>query len=314
VQDDLRGILFILSGMLLFSVQDVLIRMMASEGSLVQIMVFRGLLGCLVLMAFLRLTGRSIQFSSAYPALALIRILLFFSGFLAFYFSLSGMSLAEATSLFFVSPIFITIISKLVFKNDVGWYRGAAIIVGFIGVLMIIKPSPGQFNAIALLPVFTALGYAIAMMIARHTRDKDSIFQQMLQLYMGSAVFGILAALLLHLFGVDAETFPQLDYLVRSWSFDNPYLLLAMATVAAFGSLGMLLLTSAYRVGSPPVLAPFEYSLLLLAALFGYLLFGEIPDILSGIGMVIIVVSGLFIFIREGVRRKPLAVKTSLRT
>lgn len=314
MQDDLRGILFILSGMLLFSVQDVLIRMMASEGSLVQIMVFRGLLGCLVLMAFLRLTGRPIRIGSAYPVLALIRILLFFSGFLAFYFALSGMSLAEATSLFFVSPIFITIISKLVFKSDVGWYRGAAIVGGFAGVLMIIKPSPGQFNAIALLPVFTALGYAIAMMIARHTRDKDTIFQQMLQLYIGSAVFGTVAALALNLLGIDADTFPELDYLVRSWSFDNPFLLLAMATVAAFGSLGMLLLTSAYRVGSPPVLAPFEYSLLLLASLFGYLLFDEIPDLLSGIGMVTIVASGLFIFIREGVRRKPLAVKTSLRT
>ncbi|XDZ66070.1 DMT family transporter [Alphaproteobacteria bacterium LSUCC0684] len=306
--------MFILSGMLLFSVQDVLIRMMASEGSLVQIMVFRGLLGCLVLMAFLRLTGRPIRIGSAYPVLALIRILLFFSGFLAFYFALSGMSLAEATSLFFVSPIFITIISKLVFKSDVGWYRGAAIVGGFAGVLMIIKPSPGQFNAIALLPVFTALGYAIAMMIARHTRDKDTIFQQMLQLYIGSAVFGTVAALALNLLGIDADTFPELDYLVRSWSFDNPFLLLAMATVAAFGSLGMLLLTSAYRVGSPPVLAPFEYSLLLLASLFGYLLFDEIPDLLSGIGMVTIVASGLFIFIREGVRRKPLAVKTSLRT
>jgi len=314
VQDDLRGILFILSGMLLFSVQDVLIRMMASEGSLIQIMVFRGLLGCLVLMMFLRLTGRSIHIGSAYPVLALIRILLFFSGFLAFYFALSGMSLAEATSLFFVSPIFITIISKLVFKSDVGWYRGAAIVGGFAGVLMIIKPSPGQFNVIALLPVFTALGYAIAMMIARHTRDKDTIFQQMLQLYIGSAVFGTVAALGLNLLGIDADTFPELDYLVRSWSFDNPFLLLAMATVAAFGSLGMLLLTNAYRIGSPPVLAPFEYSLLLLASLFGYLLFDEIPDLLSGIGMVTIVASGLFIFIREGVRRKPLAVKTSLRT
>ena len=76
----------------------------------------------------------------------------------------------------------------------------------------------------------------------------------------------------------------------------------------------MLLLTSAYRLGSPPVIAPFEYSLLILAVSWGYLIFGEVPDLLSIMGMALIVGSSLFIFIRESIRNKPLAIKTSLRT
>ena len=87
-----------------------------------------------------------------------------------------------------------------------------------------------------------------------------------------------------------------------------------LLSIAAVGSAGMLLLTSAYRIGSPPVIAPFEYIMLLFSIGSGYFIFSEIPDIYSILGMLLITASGLFVFIREGVKKEPVAVKTSLRT
>ena len=314
VSDDFRGALFILAGMLIFSVQDVLIRQLADGGSLLQVLTIRGFLGALVISIFVRLTGRQFTISSSYPFLAASRVVLFFVGFLCFYFALSHMRLAEATALFFASPLFITAISKIVLRETVGIYRVAAMIIGFIGVILIVQPSPDEFNAIAIFPLFTALTYSISMMIARYTKEKDTVWQQMLHLYIGSALFAGVASLLLYLLGLDEFDLPSLGYIVRQWTFSDSHVLSIICIVAVIGRIGMLLLTSAYRIGKPSIVAPFEYSLLFLAGTWGFFLFGEVPNAYSIFGMVLIVSSSLFIFFREAVRKKPLAVKTSLRT
>ncbi|MBL6769332.1 MAG: hypothetical protein ISQ20_07610, partial [Alphaproteobacteria bacterium] len=84
--------------------------------------------------------------------------------------------------------------------------------------------------------------------------------------------------------------------------------------ISVVGSAGMLLLTSAYRVANPSAIAPFEYVLLVLAIINGYWLFAETPDYYSLTGMLLITTSGIYIFLREGVRKRPVAVETSLRT
>ena len=172
------------------------------------------------------------------------------------------MRLAEATALFFASPLFITAISKIVLKETVGIYRVASMIIGFIGVILIIQPSPDEFDAIAIFPLFTALTYSISMMIARYTKEKDTVWQQMLHLYIGSALFAGVASLLLYILGLDEADLPSLGYIVRQWSFSDSRVLSIICIVAVIGSTGMLLLTSAYRIGKPSVVAPFEYSLL----------------------------------------------------
>ena len=314
MSDDRRGIYFILLGMLLFSVQDVLVRQLSDYASLTQIMFIRGIFGGLILLFFLKLTKRSISFSSAYPLLATARVLLFLMGFLCFYFALGKMELAEATSLFFITPLFITILSKFIFKSQIGAYRICAIIVGFVGILFIVKPNPDGFNKIALLPIFTAFTYSVSMMIAKYTREKDTVFQQMLHLYFGSAALAFIAWLIIPLIEFEPSQAKNLEFLIRDWSIYNSSVLLMLLGIAVVGSAGMLLLTSAYRVGSPPVIAPFEYIMLIFAIGNGFFFFSEIPDIYSILGMLLIVGSGFFIFIREGVKKESVALKTSLRS
>ena len=312
--DDRVGIYFILLGMLLFSIQDVLVRQLSDYASLIQILFIRGIIGGLILLFYLKLTKRSISFSSSYPLLVISRVLLFFTGFLCFYFALGKMELAEATSLFFISPLFITILSKYIFKSEIGVYRICAIIVGFVGVLFILKPNTDEFNKIALLPIFTAFTYSVSMMIVKYTREKDSIFQQMLHLYFGSVVLAFVAWLIIPLIEFEPSLATNIEFLIRDWTIYNDSVLLMLLAVAFIGSAGMLLLTSAYRVGSPPVIAPFEYIILIFAIGNGFLFFREIPDIYSILGMLLIFASGLFIFIRDGIKKESVALKTSLRS
>jgi len=314
MDDDRRGILFILVGMSLFSIQDILIRELSDSASLIQIMAMRGLIGGLILVGYLTLTKRSCSLKSSYPALAGIRVVLFFTGFLCFYFALGEMGLAETTSLFFVSPIFVTILAKFIFKSEIGIYRWSAVIAGFIGVIMIVKPDPDHFNKIALLPLASACTYAVSMMIAKLTRDKDTVFQQMMHMYWGSAVLGAVAGLILPLFDFQAAGSKSLTFLLNPWSFRDQSANFMILAICIVGSAGMILLTSAYRIATPAVIAPFEYVLLVLAVFNGAWLYDELPDMYSLAGMALITLSGMFIFIREGIRREPVAVKTSLRT
>ena len=314
MSDDRGGIYFILLGMLFFSIQDVLVRQLSDYASLLQILFIRGIIGGFIIIFYLKLTNRRFSFSTSYPLLTISRVLLFFTGFLCFYFALGKMELAEATSLFFISPLFITILSKFMFKSEIGAYRICAIIVGFVGVLFIVKPNPDELNIIALLPIFTAFTYSVSMMIAKYTREKDSVFQQMLYMYFGSAVLAFVAWLIIPLIEFEPSLATNIEFLIRDWTIYNGSVLLMLLTVAVVGSAGMLLLTSAYRVGSPPVIAPFEYIILIFAIGNGFLFFREIPDIYSILGMLLIFGSGLFIFIREGAKKESVALKTSLRS
>jgi drug/metabolite transporter (DMT)-like permease len=314
MNDDRRGIFLVLLGMVIFSFQDVIIRELSDYASLIQIMFIRGLIGGLILLLFLKVTKRSISFGSAYPLLSTARVLLFFTGFLCFYFALGEMELAEATSLFFISPLFITLFSKFIFKTRIGIYRIFAVIVGFIGVLFIVKPNPQGFNLVALLPILTAFTYSISMLIAKYTCEKDTVFQQMLHLYWGSVFLAFVAWLILPFIEFQPSQAKSLEYLIRDWTFYNDSVVLLLLAVGVIGSAGMILLTMAYRIASPPVIAPFEYILLILAIGNGFWFYSEIPDVYSIVGMLLITSSGLFIFIRESLKKDPVAIETSLRT
>tara|TARA_A100000164_G_scaffold320830_1_gene303174 strand:+ start:65 stop:595 length:531 start_codon:yes stop_codon:yes gene_type:complete len=173
---DRLGILLILFGMSFFSIQDVLIKIIILDASLLQILVFRAFLGTIILVCFLYFTKRSINFGSAYPAIAIFRGISFFIGFTFFYVSLTKISLAEANSLFFINPVFMTIFSVLILKNSIGLHRLGAIIIGLLGTLFIIKPSFNNFNWYMLLPIITAISYSLGMTLSKMTSDKDSFF------------------------------------------------------------------------------------------------------------------------------------------
>lgn len=310
---DQKGILLIILGMMLFGVQDLTIKSMVNTGSLLQIITLRGLIGSIILAVFLKSTGRSFSVRSHYPLLAITRGILFPFGFLCFYLALAKMPIAEASALFFVSPIFMTILSRIIFKNKIGIYRISAIIFGFVGVLLIIKPQFENFDLVMLLPLLCAFTYSVSMIITKVTKDKDTTFQQTGHIYLGSIIIGILIYTIFGDYYDNIEGSPSLSYLLRPWIFIEFNIFYKLIIISVFGTSGILCLIQAYRIGLPSVISPFEYTLLINSLVIGYFVFNETPDFYSMLGIALIIASGIYIFIRERSHKNKIVTETSLR-
>ena len=311
MNNNIKGLSLIIIGMLLFIIHDTLIKLTVNDLSLLQILVFRATIGSLILIFYLLFRGEKIVFISAHPYVAIFRGSSFFFGFLLFFISLSKIGLAEATSLFFVSPFFITIFSYFILKNEIGINRIFSIVVGFSGTLLIIKPDFTNINIYMIFPIITACTYALSMTLAKKTSKDDSLFQQTFHIYIGSFIGGSLISTLIYYSNIN---FNILD------NFNNPWILNDIQTIGLIfcigilGSLGIISLIAAYRIGSPLINAPAEYVHLIFAVIIGFVIFDELPDFYSFIGILLIVSSGIYIVFRENRRNKLIVAKTTLRT
>ena len=311
MNNNIKGLLLIIFGMLLFIVHDTLIKLTVNDLSLLQILAFRAIVGSLILIFYLLYTKQKIVFSSAYPHVAIFRGVSFFFGFLFFFISLSKIGLAEATSLFFVSPFFITIFSYFILKNEIGINRIFSIIVGFSGTLLIIKPDFTNLNIYMTFPIITACSYALSMTLAKKTSDKDSLFQQTFHIYIGSFIGGTVISDLIYNSDIN---FNILDNLNNPWILNDIQTVIFILFIGVLGSLGIISLIAAYRIGSPLINAPAEYVHLIFAVILGFLIFNELPDFYSFMGIILIVVSGIYIVFRENRKKSLVVAKTTLRT
>ena len=302
------GLILVLLGMSLFSIQDVIIKLIADRVSLMQILFFRASLGTLLLICFLWVSGKPIKLGSFYPKTALFRGVTFFIGFTLFYVSISRISLAEANSLFFSNPIFVTIFSVFFLKISIGIHRVFAVFVGFLGTLLIIKPSLNNINWYMVLPLITAISYSIGMLLAKKTSDKDNAFQQSFHIYLGGVILSPLITMVAK-YGFPQYENDQTKFLFMPWEFGEIYILGMLLIITITGTIGIFLLVYAYNIGSPQSNAPMEYVLLFYSLVLGFFIFGDVPDFLSFLGIVFIVLSGVYIFIREAKREKLVAVK-----
>ena len=307
------GISCIICGMFFFSIQDLLIKTVGLDVSLIQIIVSRAAIGIIFLSIFLYFSGRKIYFGSSYPFIATLRGILFFAGFLLFYIALSEISLAQATSLFFVSPLFMTILSRIILKNPIGIRRIGAIIIGFSGTILIVRPQFDGLNMHMFLVIVCAFTYSLSMILAKLTAEKDSLFQQTFHINIGALLLGTFLYLVISIF-LNTTQMTILSDLAKPLIFSNFNVLGLILTISLFGSAGLILLIYAYRIGSPLLNSPTEYILLVFAIVNGFLFFREVPDFYSWVGMLLIVGSGFFIILRENVKEALVVSKTTLRT
>ena len=185
-QNNTKGILFILIGMIVFSIQDALIKFIYEDTALYELYLGRTLSAAFFLFCYMKFTKQKVNFKTYYPFLTTLRIICFFFGFSFFYISLTYMSLAMANALFFCCPFFVSILAVIFLKEKVGIRRWLAIATGFIGVFIVLDPDFNNFDYMKLAPIACALCYAISMTITKLTSDKDDVYTQMLHLYLGA--------------------------------------------------------------------------------------------------------------------------------
>ena len=308
-----KGILLILSGMALFSIQDSLIKYIFEESALYELYFGRTLTALILLLVFLKVTSQKLVLKTHYPLLTCCRVICFFFGFSFFYISLTYMSLAMANALFFSSPFFISILAILFLGEKVGIRRWLAIIVGFIGVYIVLNPDFENFNYMKLAPVACALCYAISMTITKITSEKDNVYSQMFHLYIGAIGVSILFFIFTGKGQFNTFSDPTFQFILREW-FTNPTYawpyIVAMGFVAA---VSFYCVFSAYSVASPSVVSLFEYSLIIWAIIIGYVLFNDVPTIRTFVGVALIIGAGVYIYLREKVKDQMIVTDTPNR-
>ena len=308
-----KGILYILVGMAIFSIQDALIKFVYEDAALYELYFGRTFTAIILLTSYLLFTKQKIILKTHYPFLTIFRVLCFFFGFSFFYVSLTFMSLAMANALFFSSPFFVSILAMLFLKEQIGIRRWSAIFVGFIGVYIVLNPDFNNFNLMSLAPVACALCYAISMTITKITSDKDNNYTQLIHLYIGATIISILFFIFTGKGQFNNFSDPTFQFIFREWgtnpSFTVPFIIV-MGIVATFSFYFVL---TAYSIASPSVVSLYEYSLIIWSIITGFMLFDNIPTLRTFIGVIIIIGAGLYIYLREKTKEQMIATDTPNR-
>ena len=308
-----KGILYILLAMMVFSVQDGIMKHIYNFVSLYEVYLIRTIISFVLIIIFLILTKKPIVFKSKYPFLTFLRVILFFFGFSSFYISLTVLPLGTATALFFVTPFLITIFAHFFLKEEIGIRRWSAVVVGFIGVYVTLNPDFSNFNYLSLLPIFCAFCYSLSMIIIKKTSDKDSVYTQTFTFYIGAIILSIIFYFIIGDGQYNTSDHPASQFIFREWFVDFNSSILLMSVTGVTATVAFLLLFTAYSIASPSVISPFEYSILFWSPLLGWLYFDEIPTLSTVIGILIIVSSGIYIFIREKAQDQSIATEKPLR-
>ncbi len=295
------GISAIVLGTICFSVNDISVKLFSSEMPLNQLMFFRAIFAISILLFFiLPFYGGFKYLNTSNPIFHIFRGLAVVGANTFFFISIAELSLAEATAIFFIAPILITIFAMFFLQEKVGIRRGLACLIGFLGMLFIIKPGTISFELISVFPLIAALFYTALHIITRKYGSQEKPLTMGFYIQVCFLVTSLMFAGGFYLADFDAEHSNALTFLTGSWvsvsTFDMFHILVGIALPI---SIGGILVSYAYKNYEASFLAPFEYGALVIAVVSTYLIWNEIPDRLSLTGIILIMLSGIFVSLRE---------------
>lgn len=299
-RDTAKGVLCLVGGIAVFSLQDLILKLLSGNYPLHQAMLLRSLAAIPFLLALVWFEGGFRALATPGWRVLFLRGLIMFSAYTSYYLALAALPMATTVALYFAAPLFITVLSILFLAESVGPRRWIAVIAGFAGVVIMVRPGSALFDWAALLPVYAGLAYALSMIIARRQGSRDGAA---VMAFYGNGVFLACAVLLSLVFGSGAfasEAHKSLGFLLRGWVTPTPFDLALMVSCGVIAAIGLTLLTQAYRIAEANVVAPFEYSALLWSVLYGWLIWRDWPDAVGWLGIGIIVAAGLYVLYREG--------------
>lgn len=288
-----RGIFYLCIGVLVFSVQDAIIKQVSGGYALTEVVCMRSCVGLPILWFLMRKEAHWRTLLIVHWRPLALRGLIMLGAYTAYYMAFPALPLADAVALYFTVPLFVTALAGPVLGEHVGWKVWGAVLLGFVGVLVMLQPGSGLFEPAALLSLLSAALYGSAMLMAR--KFGTQLPTSVMAFYQNSffLVGPLVMAGLLHLAGIEHATHPSLMFLVRPWVMPTLADALLVGVCGVVAAAGTLFLTTAYRVAKSSTVTPFEYTGILWAPLWGFLFFAEVPKFTTFIGAVIIGVAGL---------------------
>lgn len=245
---------------------------------------------CWLMFFILLIVGGFAALRTQYLAGNLIRGALMGFGGLCFFTAVKYMPLADAMAVFFAEPLILTLFSAIFLKEKVGWRRFSAVGIGLIGTMIVIQPSFEIFGAVSLLPLATAVTFAIYLILNRKYGAKESPLVMQFYAGVGGWMFAGVAMIFGTAAGLGDLSF-GLPHGIQPW-----LLLLLLGTI---GTVSHLMVVQAFKLAPASMLAPFQYLEIVNAVLVGLIVFGDFPTPSKWCGIAIIVGSGFYVFMRE---------------
>jgi len=281
--ENLRGILFMILAMAGFALEDLFIKLLSSHVPVSQILIILGFSGTTVFLIIALLTHAPILHKDLLNRPVIVRTFCELFAALFFTSAIALTPLSSVASILMTTPLMVTMGAAIFFRENVGWRRWTAIMIGFFGVLLILRPGFDGFMPASLLAVISTIFLAVRDLATRTMQFEISTTTVSIYAFFAVGISGFIAM-------------PFFSAMVIPSSIEIVYLLSA----TFFGVIGYYAIVLATRNGDVSVISPFRYSRLVFAMLLSIIILSERPDLLTLIGASIIVISGIYTFIREG--------------
>lgn len=292
----LQGILCAEIGMLLFVVQDGMMKTMLDLYPVWTLIFARCVVTILVLVPVILLLGHPHRIRTPLWPLHLARAGLFATGFSLFYAAFPFMGLAEVSTIFFSAPLITALVASLWLGEKIGPHRIGALCIGFVGVIIAMNPTGDTFQWIAIFPLICATTYAASQVLARKIGERESTLTACLYTIAFSGIF------ILPMGWAVNQVFdlgPEFHHLRWVWPIQTLAGIDRLALLGLVGMTAYMLLSRAYQVANASLIAPFDYTYLPFAAVMAFVLWHEVPPATTLLGMALIVGSGLYLGSRE---------------
>jgi S-adenosylmethionine uptake transporter len=292
---NLKGIGFLLLAMLISSLQSVAIKWIGGNYSILEIVTFRSLVALPFALLFFRFEGRRGWPTSPQPTLEYVRGLCLFLSYTTYMMGLAALPLADVEAIRFSGPLMITILSVALLRETVALRRWLALLVGFMGVLLIIQPGSATFNLGSVFILISVLFYAFIVIITRKLQSTDS---SATMAYYSSLIYllaACVAAPLAAAVGEMPHAHPSIAFLARAWSRPTLLDFVIMCGLGVVWAGWMYFMSRAYSVAPASVVAPFEYASLPINIVWGFVIWHNLPTGTTLLGAFLTILSGLYI-------------------
>jgi drug/metabolite transporter (DMT)-like permease len=303
------GIALAIGGAVVLSLNDLAIKALSGDYALHQVILIRAFVGMVLVLSVSWYSPKGLrQLITRRWAAHLLRICIVMVSNITYFVGLSLMPLADAVATAFVSPLFVTLMSAVVLRENVGPRRWAAVAVGMLGVVIMTRPGAGIIQPAAILVLISAFCYAASHMMTRKMRDTESAMALNFYVQCGfivvSVSFGLVAG-----DGYFAQTpGSTFEFLFRPWHVPPLADYWAFAAAGIAVGIGGLMMSQAYRTTEAALVAPFEYVGMPMAIIWGAVVFDTFPDHTGWAGIALIVGAGLYTLWRETVWKKDVNV------
>jgi drug/metabolite transporter (DMT)-like permease len=297
----LHAIGLVMLAVMMASTQDMIVKSVSGVYPAYEMVVFRCVVSVPILGVWLAMKGGLPTLATPYLPRILLRSFVLCSAYFAYILSLSSLAMANTVSIYFTLPLFVAALSGWGLGEKVPLHRWIAIIAGFVGVLVMVRPATGSFQPASLLALYSAFAYAVGQMMGRSLSQRvDTLvisnWQNMIYL-----IVAIVMGLVVYIFGLANEGSKTLAFLTRPPSWPEPSHYAVLLSMGFLAAVAMMAYVNAYRSAPANFVAPFEYSAMIWAVLYGALFFHDFPDFWTMVGAAIVVSAGLFMLWRDHV-------------